>query len=75
MKYSDRITIQSERRRGKPCVRDSRIVVEDALSYLAAGMTVEEILDDFPALEREDVLACLEFAADRERKTFRVTAA
>lgn len=75
MNYLNRITIQSERRRGKPCVGNTRIAVEDVLSYLAAGMTMEEILDDFPSLEREDILACLGFAADRERKTFRVSAA
>ena len=75
MSYSDRITIQSDRRRGKPCLRGSRIAVEDVLSYLAAGMTMEDVLDDFPSLDREDILACLGFAADRERKTFRVTAA
>ena len=71
----DRITIQMDRRRGKPCVRNSRIAVEDVLSYLASGMTAEEILDDFPSLEREDILACLGFAADREHKTFRVSVA
>lgn len=75
MNYFDRITIQTDRRRGKPCVRDSRISVEDVLSYLASGMSLEEILEDFPALEREDILACLSFAADREHKTFRVSVA
>jgi uncharacterized protein (DUF433 family) len=75
MNYSNRITIKTERRRGKPCVGNSRIAVEDVLSYLAAGMTMDDILDDFPTLEREDILACLGFAADRERKTFRVSAA
>jgi uncharacterized protein (DUF433 family) len=45
-----------------------RITVYDVLSYLAAGMTTEEVLDDFPELTREDILACLAYAADAERK-------
>ena len=66
MKYEDIITIQSDRRFGKPCVRDTRITVYDVLSWLASGMSMEEILDDFPELTREDIFACLAFAADRE---------
>ena len=46
-----------------------RITVYDVLSYLAAGMTYEEILDDFPYLTMEDILACLSYAADREKQT------
>jgi uncharacterized protein (DUF433 family) len=67
--YRDRITIEPGKRGGKPCVRGMRITVYDVLSYLAAGMTVEEVLADFPCLTREDVLACLSYAADRERQT------
>ena len=66
MKYEDIITIQSDRRFGKPCVRDTRITVYDVLSCLASGMSMEEILDDYPELTQADIFACLAFAADRE---------
>lgn len=65
--YLDRITIEPGKRGGKPCVRSMRITVYDVLGWLAAGMSEQEILHDFPELSREDILACLEFAADRER--------
>lgn len=68
MSYQDRITIEPGKRGGKPCVRGLRITVYDVLEYLASGMTIEEILEDFPELEREDILAALSFAADRERR-------
>ena len=68
MKYQDIITIESGKRGGKPCIRGMRITVYDVLSYLAAGMTIEEILRDFPYLTREDILASLAYAADRERR-------
>ncbi len=55
-------------RGGKPCIRGLRITVYDVLEYLASGMTEDEILRDFPDLERDDIRACLAFAADRERK-------
>jgi uncharacterized protein (DUF433 family) len=55
------------KRGGKPCIRGMRITVYDVLEYLASGMTVEEILADFDYLTREDILACLAYAADRER--------
>lgn len=67
--YPDRIRIQPGKRGGKACVRDLRITVYDVLSYLAAGMSVDELLAEFPDLTREDVLACLAYAADRERHT------
>jgi uncharacterized protein (DUF433 family) len=53
---------------GKPCIRELRITVDDVLSYLAAGMSEDEILADFPDLEREDFRAVYAFAADRERR-------
>jgi uncharacterized protein (DUF433 family) len=62
------ITIEPGKRGGKPCIRGLRITVYDVLEYLASGMTEEEILSDFPDLTREDIRACLKFAADRERK-------
>jgi uncharacterized protein (DUF433 family) len=67
MKYQDIITIEPGKRGGKPCIRGMRITVYDVLGYLAAGMTPEEILRDFPYLTKEDILACLSFAAERER--------
>ncbi len=67
--YSERITIEPDKRGGKPCIRGLRITVYDILSYLAAGMTVEEVLSDFPDLTREDILAALSYAAERERLT------
>jgi uncharacterized protein (DUF433 family) len=67
MRYQDIITIEPGKRGGKPCIRGMRITVYDVLSYLASGMTYEEILDDFPYLAQEDILACLGYAADRER--------
>ena len=56
------------KRSGKPCVRGRRITVYDVLSYLAGGMTQAEILRDFPYLTQEDILACLAYAADREKR-------
>lgn len=75
MNYKDYITIEPDKRGGKPCIRGMRITVQDVLEYLASGMTEEEILDDFPDLTREDIQACLAFAADRERKFVTVPAA
>ena len=69
MTYKNRITISPGKRSGKPCIRGLRITVYDVLSYLASGMSYEEILEDFPDLEKEDILACLEYAAERERST------
>ena len=61
------ITIEPGKRGGRPCVRGMRITVYDVLSYLAAGMSHAEILDDFPYLTDADLRACLAFAAERER--------
>jgi uncharacterized protein (DUF433 family) len=68
MDYRERITIEPGKRGGKPCIRGLRITVHDVLEYLAAGLTPEQILADFPDLEAEDIPAVLAFAADRERK-------
>ncbi len=62
-----RITLEAGKRGGRPCIRGMRITVYDVLSYLAAGMTVAEVLDDFPYLTQEDIQACFPFAAERER--------
>jgi uncharacterized protein (DUF433 family) len=75
MDYLSRITIDPEVRFGKPCVRGTRLTVGDVLSYLAAGMTEDNILADFPQLTRDDIRACLAFAAERERRILGVPAA
>lgn len=61
------IRIDPKKRFGKPCVRDTRITVYDVLGWLSAGMNDNEIIADFPELTREDIIACLAFAARRER--------
>ncbi len=75
MDYRARIVIDPEIRFGKPCVRDTRITVGDVLSYLASGMSEQQILADFPQLTSEDIRACLAFAAERERRIMRIPAA
>lgn len=66
--YRKIITIEPGKRSGKPCIRGMRITVTDVLEYLAGGMTLAEVLNDFPELTEEDIRACLAFAADRERR-------
>lgn len=68
MNYTDIITVEPGKRGGKPCVRGLRITVYEVLEYLASEMTEAEILDDFPDLTREDLKACIAYAADRERR-------
>lgn len=68
MNYRNYITIEPNKRGGKPCVRGLRITVYEVLEYLASEMTEAEILDDFPDLTREDLKACIAYAADRERR-------
>ena len=72
--WRSRITFEPGKRGGRPCIRGMRITVYDVLSYLAAGMTVAEILDDFPYLTQEDIQACFAYAAERER-SMRITVA
>ena len=72
MDYRTLITIEPGRRGGKPCIRGLRITVYDVLEYLASGMSEDEILSDFPDLTREDIRACLAFAADRERRLLEI---
>ena len=69
------ITITPDVRFGKPCVRGTRITVGDILGYLAGGMPEDQILSDFPQLTREDIRACLAYAAERERRTLGIPAA
>jgi uncharacterized protein (DUF433 family) len=68
MSYSEIITIEPGKRGGKPCIRGLRITVYDVLEYLASGMSHADILLELPYLTEEDIRACLEYAADRERK-------
>ena len=68
MKYHDIITLEPGKRGGKPCIRGMRMTVYDVLAYLAAGMTPEEIIEDFDYLTLDDIRACLAYAADRERQ-------
>jgi uncharacterized protein (DUF433 family) len=75
MSLLDRISLDPQVRFGKSCVRGTRISVGDVLGYLAGGMTEDEILQDFPQLERDDIRACLAYAAERERKTLGIPAA
>ncbi len=75
MDYRKIITIEPDKRGGKPCIRGMRITVYDVLDYLAGGMTEAEIMADFPDLTAEDIRACLAFAADRERRLLTIPAA
>ena len=71
----ERIGIDPAIRFGKPCVRGTRITVGDILGYLAGGMSEDELLAGFPQLAREDIRACLAYAAERERRTLGIPAA
>ena len=68
MDYRERITIEPDKRGGRPCIRGLRITVYDILGYLASGMSEAEIIEDFPVLEPQDIRAALAFAADFERR-------
>lgn len=75
MSNDSRITLDPGKRGGRPCVRGLRISVEDVLGWLASGMSQEEILHDYPELCREDILACLAFAAVRVKHASWIKAA
>jgi len=64
----ERITIDPGIRSGKPCIRGTRVAVSDVFDYLGGGMTIPEVLDDFPDLTPDDIRACFAFAADRDRR-------
>jgi len=70
--YRKIITIEAGKRGGKPCIRGMRITVYDILSWLASGMSKEDILEDYPELQPDDILAALSFAADRERSIYNI---
>jgi uncharacterized protein (DUF433 family) len=71
--YKEIITIEPDKRGGKPCIRGLRITVYDVLEYLASGMSKEEILEDFPYLKASDIQACLDYEAERQRLTLYVS--
>ena len=75
MSLLDRISIDSAVRFGKPCVRGTRITVGDVLGYLAGGTPEDQLLKEFPQLTRDDLRACLAYAAERERRTLGIPAA
>ena len=75
MDYKQLITIEPGKRSGQACIRGLRMTVQDVLEYLAANMSVDDILSDFPDLTSEDIRACLAYAADRERRLRVVPAA
>lgn len=69
MKYQEIITLEADKRFGKPCIRGMRIAVYDVLHWLGMGMTFEEILEEYDELTKDDILACLQYSADKERIT------
>ena len=73
MNYQNIITIEPGKRGGRPTIRGMRIAVADVLGWLAAGMSHQEILSDYPELTEDDIRACLAYAADRERKLVTAT--
>jgi len=68
MNYSGIIIINSEKRFGKPCIRGTRISVYDVLNWMASGMDTKDILNDYPEITKEQIMACLSYAAEREHK-------
>lgn len=70
--YKSIITIEAGKRGGKPCIRGMRITVNDILGWLASGMTIPEIIEDYDELTANDIYAALSYAADRENKIYQV---
>ncbi len=70
--YRSIITIEPDKRGGKPCIRGMRITVSDILNWLASGMSIQDILSDFEELTEADIYAALRYAADKENKIFRI---
>lgn len=68
MNWRDVITVEPDKRSGKPCIRGMRVTVSDVLEYLASGMTPEDVVKEFPYLTLDDIRGCLSFAAERERR-------
>ena len=67
--YQDYITFEPGKRSGQPCIRRMRLTVYDVFEYLAGGMSIEEVMDDFPYLTRDDISAICLFAARVVRRT------
>ncbi len=70
--YKNIITIEPGKRGGKPCIRGMRITVGDILGWLASGMTIKDIIEDFPELKEDDIYAALSYAADKENRIYRI---
>ena len=70
--YKEYITVEPGKRSGQPCIRGMRITVYDILGYLAAGETLEVILENFPGLTKEDIYASLAYAADAEKRIIKI---
>ncbi|MCF0060982.1 DUF433 domain-containing protein [Dyadobacter chenwenxiniae] len=68
--YKNIISVEEGKRNGKPCIRDMRITVEDILRWLASGMSFEDIIQDFPELNKEDIVVALEFSANQQKRIF-----
>lgn len=68
MDYRSIITVEPGKRGGKPCIRGLRITVYDVLDFLAAGLSHDQILKEYPYLTEDDLRACLAYAAERERR-------
>lgn len=66
--YKEYIILNTEVRFGKPTIKGTRITVYDVLGWLASGMTIQDIIDDFPELNEDQIRACLSYAADKEHK-------
>ncbi|MBK9334375.1 MAG: DUF433 domain-containing protein [Ignavibacteria bacterium] len=72
MNYTKHITVEPGKRSGQPCIRGMRVTVYDILSYLAGGNTIDELLENFPGLIKEDVYAALAYAADAEKRIIKI---
>ncbi len=70
--YTKHITVEPGKRSGQPCIRGMRVTVYDILSYLAGGNTIDELLENFPGLIKEDVYAALAYAADAEKRIIKI---
>ena len=68
MNYAEYIEIDPEKRFGRPIITGTRISVYDVLSWFAEGMSITDIISDFPELNKEQIKACLSYAADKEHK-------
>ncbi len=75
MNYQDYIEIIPGKRSGKPCIKGTRITVYDVLGWLASGMSTEDIIEDFPELNQQQIQSCLQYAAEREHHLQTVNAA